>query len=149
MGTSTRYLIIVLSLLLASCMNNDGEGLKAKSDILNQDVTSDIAAYIDSLNLTVDQRSAAMQAFLAMEAVLSVNVKDLEAVRKVNLALAQADHCLYLLFEPGLDKINAAQVSHTLEQMAISTPERQQRYAAFNRAMSGATWALPSNSICE
>lgn len=112
-------------------------------------VRDDVDAYIERNYVALPQRAAAVQAAKAMQMAMTVDVKNAVAVRDANNRLARADHCIYLRFDGGIGSQPPARVSQELESIATNTKQRLLAYLAFNRALNGTAWAMPSGDSCE
>ena len=98
-------------------------------------VRNDIVAYIDSLPDTMEQKRALMQDAAAIQAAVSVDTTNQQAVLAVGLALMRASHCMFNQY----DLSAATRKSDDIEGFTVNTPARFDAYERFNTAMSGRT----------
>jgi hypothetical protein len=112
-------------------------------DVNANGVRDDIEAFISSLSLTPDQRTAAMQDARSLQNTLTVDLTDKAALQKVGDELMASSNCM------GDTVPNFHYLSGKIEAMTANTRERSKRYMEYNAARSGSVTSLPNGDTCE
>jgi hypothetical protein len=144
---------VATMLLLATVTANAGwfdtDKFNHDNTVTGQDlnangVRDDIDAYIDSLGDSLLQKSALRQCSASIQSAMAVNLNDRAAIQSAANNIGRASACLFARYETA----EASKKSDEIEKITVNTKTRFHAYGRFNAALSGSTFALPSDDGC-
>lgn len=112
-------------------------------------IRDDIDEYIDNNYIEQPQRKAVEQSAKALQTLLLVNKDDINLLKKANIKLSEADHCIYLTFDAENGSKEPAQVSQEMESITTNTKQRLLAYIEAANKLAGTAWSLPNGDTCE
>lgn len=114
------------------------------TDANNNGVRDDLDAYINAKNLPADQKQALVQHARAMQAALSVNLADANAVNESSKAITRGVHCIW----QRLGNSSADTVME-IKKLTMNTQERVLAYGKYANALNGTIISRPRGNTCE
>ena len=121
----------------------------AGTDANADGIRDDINDYINNNYSAGPRRKAAIQSAKALQKALLTDKTDILVVKEVNRGIARADTCIFAQFDGKNNSKNPWRVSIEMEEMTTNTKKRLLAYHAFNKALSGTSWTMPSGNSCE
>ncbi|MEM7217387.1 MAG: hypothetical protein AAF515_03410 [Pseudomonadota bacterium] len=109
-------------------------------------IRDDIAAYIDSFELSSARASAATQLARSLQTGMTIDVQNPQAVQEAAVSLRRAVACVA---ERSPDPLSISTLVRALEAATANTRQRTDQYIAFNKALGGDVLRLPDTSACN
>lgn len=146
-ATSINSPIDALNQLVSSGTypNLDTSDSLAGSVTNKEAIRDDILAYIETANLSADQKTQVKRIARTIQEAVLVDHSDIDAVLLVDEESTVAIGCLSLAFDNPAD---AHQILKAIEHYTANTRERASAYSAFNEALDGTVTRLPANIEC-
>lgn len=112
-------------------------------------IRDDIDAILAKRYTDERELRAAKQMARAMQAVFTVNLDNIIAVKEANRQISRANTCIYSVFDPDSEDRSAFGVGSDLQSLTYNTRDRLRHYMLFNRALSGTSWGKAKEDTCE
>ena len=118
-------------------------------DVNNNGIRDDVDAYIAQHYPEPAQRKAAEQFARAMQLAITKGTISRDAARLVRRKSSEAISCLYDRFDGTNGSKYPAAVGKELTRITTNTKPRLKAYLAYNKTLSGTSWATPEGDNCE
>ena len=115
------------------------------SDLINEAVDAYIAQHYPEPT----QRKAAEQFARAMQLAVTGGSASVDAARSIRRQSSEAISCLYDRFDGTNGSKYPAAVGKELTRITTNTKPRLKAYLAYNKTLSGTSWATPEGDNCE
>ena len=106
----------------------------------------DVQAYIDSLDVTDEQRASLVVIASNIQAVMAVDLNNEQAVNSLGEETAVSVVCIAYHFD---DPAEGQMYLSRIEALYANTQERSDKYEQYNEARHGAVTRLPNFSNCQ
>jgi len=112
-------------------------------------IRDDIDGYISKSSYTGDQKKALNQVSKGFQSSLTVDITDMQAVKKVSKDIGKGIDCVFS--KVGVDAVDksAGKVVQELESLTTNTKARLLAYLKYNKALDGTSSALTEGDSCE
>jgi hypothetical protein len=115
------------------------------TDMNSDSIRDDVNTYINSLQISADQKSAVNQLAKAVQGALLADINDAAVLRKASTDISRSVQCMSLRFP---DIKQRSSVIDAIEKVSVNTKERSMQYIKFNNALSGTVSKLLSENTC-
>ena len=115
----------------------------------NNGIRDDVDAYIAQHYPEPAQRKAAEQFARAMQLAVTGGSASVDAARSIRRQSSEAISCLYDRFDGTNGSKYPAAVGKELTRITTNTKPRLKAYLAYNKTLSGTSWATPEGDNCE
>ena len=115
----------------------------------NNGIRDDVDAYIAQHYPEPTQRKAAEQFARAMQLAVTGGSASVDAARSIRRQSSEAISCLYDRFDGTNGSKYPAAVGKELTRITTNTKPRLKAYLAYNKTLSGTSWATPEGDNCE
>jgi hypothetical protein len=118
-------------------------------DVNLNGVRDDIEAFLLTNYPSTIERVAATQFASAVQAAVSVNKADTEAVKTISIRMSRAVNCIYSKFGAKGSTKRPAAVVDEVRSLSTNTKTRLLAYLAYSKALDGTSTSLPEGDTCE